>query len=253
MKKILQELKSRNATLYYFGMINLIAALICLVLSQVTTTEVLGINAYIKPTKFFVSGTIFAWTIAWVMSYLPSQKTVKPYSWFLVLVFTFEEVYILYKASIGRLSHFDISTPMNGMLFGLMGIVISILTLWTLYIGVLFFVRNFPSLSKPYLWGIRLGILLFVVFAFEGLLMGSMLSHTVGAVDGGEGLPITNWSKNNGDLRIAHFFGMHALQIVPFFGYYVAQKTWQTLVFAMMYLAWVSWTLWQALQGLPLF
>jgi hypothetical protein len=104
-----------------------------------------------------------------------------------------------------------------------------------------------------YVWGIRLGILLFVFFALEGGVMASTLKHTVGGNDNGNGLPLVNWNRMHGDLRIAHFFGMHSLQLLPLAGYYLAKTSKSIVIFSIVYAAIVIGLLIQALMGIPLF
>ena len=169
-----------------------------------------------------------------------------------VIVFTFESVLITWQAANARLSHFNISNVFYGVLFSLMGIAIVILTVWTGYMGYLFFRKKDWTLPMTYVLGIRLGILAFVIFAFEGGLMAAAMGHTVGAPDGGKGLPLVNWSRENGDLRIAHFLGMHTLQIFPLFGYYIAKSNKTIIAFAIIYVGLVSAVLVQALMGMPL-
>ncbi|GAB3503712.1 hypothetical protein GCM10027341_33250 [Spirosoma knui] len=252
MKSLLKTLRTGNTVLYWFGVICLIGAAICGILVLLTTQQVMGINAFIKPTKFFVSIWLFCWTMALYLPLLNRPRTATIYAWMVGLVLTFEMVVIVGQAALGKLSHFNISSIRDAILFSAMGIAITTFTLWTGYIGVLFFTLKTSAVPASYLWGIRLGILLFVVFAFEGGMMASRLAHTVGAPDGGAGLPVTNWSVRNGDLRVAHFFGMHALQLLPLYGYYLARRPRQVLIAACLYAAVVTGLLVQALSGRPL-
>ncbi|MBL7697486.1 MAG: hypothetical protein JNK79_04990 [Chitinophagaceae bacterium] len=248
----IHELNKRNPTLFWYGILNLFAALICIILIQTTTIEVNNINAFIKPLKFFISIAIFCFTVGWIFHYLQLPRKVRAYNIMAVIVFTFESFVITWQAANGRLSHFNTTTPLYGVLFSLMGIAIVVLTLWTGYFGVLFFRRKEWNIPMPYVWGIRLGILFFVVFALEGGVMARMLQHTVGGDDGGKGLPLVNWNREHGDLRIAHFLGMHTLQIFPLFGYFIAKSSRAVKIFAAVYAGLVSAVLIQALMGLPL-
>ncbi len=252
MIAFLDTLKERNYPLYWFGWFCFVAAIVCVVLMNTSSKQVLGINAWIKPFKFFLSSGIFTWSMAWIMVYLKEQGKVSVFNWVVIIVLAFEILYIAFQAYKGELSHFNVSNAFNGFMFSLMGIAISVLTIWTGYIGYLFFVNSFPELSDSYVWGIRLGILFFVIFAFECGMMAARLSHTVGAPDGGSGLPLMNWSTQHGDLRIAHFLGMHALQLLPLAGYYVLTSTRGILIFASIYFVVTSLLLIQALLGRPL-
>lgn len=246
------ELKRRNPSLYWYGILNFVAAIICLALIPITDVSVNNINAYIKPLKFFISIAIFVWTMGWILFYLDRPLKVRAYNVMAIIIFSYESFVITWQAANGRLSHFNISTPFYNILFQLMGIAITLLTLWTGYICYLFFRKKEWSLPISYVWGLRLGMLFFVVFALEGGIMGAILSHSIGGSDGDKGIPVVNWNRQHGDLRVAHFMGMHALQLLPLFGYYMSKQIKYVIAFSLAYFALVIAVLIEALMGLPL-
>ena len=133
-----------------------------------------------------------------------------------------------------------------------MGLIALLVTLYTAYIGLLFFTQSFPNLPSYYVWSIRLGILIFVIFSFEGGLMGSRMNHSVGAINDNSNWWILGWSKTVGDLRVSHFIGMHALQILPLLSFYIFKNTKATIVISIIYGLLAASTLVQALNGKPI-
>jgi NO-binding membrane sensor protein with MHYT domain len=134
----------------------------------------------------------------------------------------------------------------------MMALAATLVTLYTAYVGLLFFTNSFPELPNYYVWSIRLGIIIFVIFSFEGFAMGSRLSHSVGALNDNSNWFIVGWSKTVGDLRVAHFIGMHALQVLPLLSYYVFKNTKLTVGLSVVYGLLALLTLYQALNGKPL-
>lgn len=247
----IEILKFRNETLFYYGLICLVFTILFFVLSKTTTTEVFGINAYIKPFKFALSTFFYSWTMAWFLGYLPTFNT-SIFNWIIIITLGFEIFYIALQASKGETSHFNVSTPIKSFLYTMMALMATIATIATAYIAVLFFGNTVSELPNYYLWSIRLGLIIFVIFSFEGFVMGSKMTHTIGALDGSKGLSILNWSCTHGDLRIAHFIGMHALQIIPILSFYLLKNTKLTLLLGLFYFGLAIFTLIQALQGKPL-
>lgn len=173
------------------------------------------------------------------------------FNWGIIILLGFEIIYIAIQAARGQLSHFNLSSPFYATMYSLMAFAASAVTIWTAYVAWLFFKDSYPDLPDYYLWSIRLGLIIFVVFSFEGFVMGAALKHTIGGADGGPGLPILNWSTRFGDPRIAHFIGMHALQVLPLISFYVLKSTKLTIILALLYAALAIFTLVQALQGKP--
>jgi hypothetical protein len=251
MIDFLNQLKDRNEPLFYFGWVCLISALVFLVLAKTTTTQVYGVNAWFKPFKFAASTVTFAWAMAWYCHYLPNFN-IKMFNASVIILLGFEIVYIALQASRGQLSHYNMSTPFYSMMYSFMALAASLVTIYTAYVGFLFFKGTFPELPVHYLWAIRLGIVVFVIFSFQGFAMGSRLNHSVGALNDNSNLFILGWSKTVGDLRVAHFIGMHALQVLPLLSLYVLRNTKLTMLVSVLYGILALLSLIQAFKGKPL-
>jgi hypothetical protein len=124
---------------------------------------------------------------------------------------------IIMQAARGTTSHFNQSTQFDLTVFNIMGIMITVSTIaMMLFLWILR--RDTPTTRAGYLWGMRLGVGLFVVASWLGFVMVANSGHAVRDPPGA-GLPFVNWSVEMGDLRTAHFFGMHAMQALPLLGF----------------------------------
>ncbi len=246
------ELKRRNALLFWFGLFNLTVAIVCLILMPFEETQILGVNRWLKPFKFYSSVGIMVLTMGWLLYYLHHAKKIRTYSWLIVITMFFENGLIIAQAIRKTTSHFNATSALNGMVFSLMGMLIAIFTITVIFVCISFFRQKQFSILTPYVWGIRLGLLFFIIFSLEGGLMVGLLKHTIGGPDGGPGLPLVNWSSQYGDLRIAHFTGIHSLQVLPLFGNYFAKTKKQTIFFSVVYFLFASALFLQAMNGIPL-
>lgn len=246
-------------------LLNAVLLIISVVALFVDHRQILGIDAWIKPIKFELSIIVFLATITVLLHALgPMVGAHAQWSqqrrwldWGFGLSMIVEIAVIVLQSARGVRSHMNYSSPLNGMLFGLMGIFIIVNTVSAAWL-LLLWLRTDGGLETAVVWGIRLGLLVLLAGSIEGVRIVSNGGHTVGAADGGAGLPFLNWSTRHGDLRVAHFFAIHALQIFPLMGLALAMTRLRVplqvstlVVFVVVYCAAVWWLFAQAIRGAP--
>lgn len=254
---MIRELRHRDPLLFFTGCFMLLLLIVATLLSISDTRLIAGINPWIKPMKFMTSITIFLWTIAWFMPDTePKPRSRAIVRWTIASAMVIEIVMIGMQAWRGTTSHFNVATPFDAVVFLIMGVAIGVNTAAIMLFWWIIR-RDTPPGRAGYIWGIRLGVLLFLLASLEGALIITNNAHTVGAPDGGPGLPFVNWSTQYGDLRVAHFFGMHAMQALPLLGFFLDRTRTgaaRSVVFAVsiLWLAVTAGLLYLALQGRPL-
>jgi hypothetical protein len=176
------------------------------------------------------------------------------------------------QAARGLTSHFNAATPLDAILFAVMGLAILILFGSAIALTIALFRHRFAD--PAFGWALRLGMLLTVLGQATGGFMTAPTSaqleaarstgmkvsgaHTVGGPDGGPGLPLTGWSREHGDLRVPHFVGLHGVQLLPLSAWLLglagsaAWKRRAPFVAAAGYYALFAILLVQALGGHPL-
>lgn len=234
-----------------------------------------GVPAWLKPTKFAISSAIFSGAMGWLFAYLTVwPRLVKAAGWTIAAVLVIEVAIIDVQAARGTTSHFNAATTLDAVLFGIMGFCIALLWLASVVILVALFRQRFDN--PAWGWWLRMGMLVTVIGAGAGGLMvrptpsqaaalrtGQQVqavgAHTVGAPDGGPGLTGVGWSTQHGDLRVPHFFGLHAVQILPFLGWFLLRRqggrgrrgTATAIAVGSSYALLVTILGWQALRGQP--
>ena len=168
-----------------------------------------------------------------------------------------EVLYIALQSGRGVASHFNDTTALEEALFNLMGIGAVVLTTGSLVLGILIARSGGQGLSPAFRRASSPACITFAFGIGTGMAIATNGGHWVGGVasDAG-GLPIFGWARDGGDLRVAHFFGMHAMQVLPLFALAadrLAPRRASVLVagFALLYCAATIGVLAQAYAGRP--
>jgi hypothetical protein len=258
----LAELLERQRTLATYGL-TLLALAAASFLLQTIDPRLLesGVNIWVKPTKFLASIGIFALTAAWFFGYArPERRGSLPMRAAVGLILvggSFELAYIGWQAAQGLESHFNTGSLFHTIMYALMGLFAVLLVGSTLPMAWEIARRPAAGLRRDYVAAVVIGLVLtFLLGGGLGGYMSSQLGHSVGA-QGGH-VPLFGWNRSGGDLRIAHFLGIHAEQAMPILGMLIsgfAARTRRLLLGAgaATYAALTLAIFGQALAGRPLF
>jgi len=139
----------------------------------------------------------------------------------------------------------DIVDPLNGVF---------------VVVLLIFALQGKYDVSRSSQLGIAFGLFIFLAGSAVGGVMVAYGQSVVGVAPEGPGLPVVNWSTPGGDFRVAHFLGIHALQVLPIAGWLIhrlqvlSPRTKPTAVVAISaaYVLLMGFVFMQAMNGVPL-
>jgi hypothetical protein len=241
--------------------------------------EILGAPAWNKPMKFALSGAIYGGTFLWLMTFVQGRRR-----WVQIagavtgIALIGEQILINLQVIRGVPSHYNIASTFDGLVYTIMGAMIFALSAFNLLLAIFLIFQRLPDRSIA--WAIRFGVLA----AFAAMMVGNLMTgqvtteqraafaegvatmvgaHSVGVEMGGPGLPFLGWSTVGGDLRVAHFVGLHGMQALPLLALLllhpavrrrVRDEARARLMFVagVAYMAWTALLTWQAMRGQPI-
>jgi hypothetical protein len=258
------RMRQAAAPLHWIGLALLLMSIPTLALIQLDGRQLQGVSVWLKPFKFQLSTGVYLLTLALCMAWLPTAalrtKTARYVVWAAVMAGLFEVGYITWQGSQGLASHFNTATPFLATMYTLMGVGAVVLASASLALGVLIS-RSAYDLQPALKLAVVLGLVLTFLIGtgFGGYLSAQRAGHWVGgALSDSGGLPLFKWSRSGGDLRVAHFFGIHAMHFIPAFALALgwarvpqASAVRAVWIFALIFTSFCVWTFVQARNGMP--
>jgi len=235
-----------------------------LLLMQLDPRTLNGVDVWLKPWKFHVSVGLHLLTLAVVAAALPDtadhRRALRRLSVVAVACAVVELAYITWRAAHGEASHFNTGDAFAGLMYALMGLGAVLLTGCAGLLGL------WVARARDFAWGpvlqrgLALGLLSgWLLGSLTGAYVSAQTGHWVGGtLSDHQGLPVVGWSRDGGDLRVAHFFGLHAMHVIPLVAWGMARwlaprRALSAIVgFCAAYAAITLFTFVQALQGRPL-
>jgi hypothetical protein len=223
--------------------------------------EFQGVDIWLKPLKFEFALFVYFATLAVFALFLPSGTTRK--RWYRLftgavgIAAVLEIVWIGGAAALGAASHFN-QTMVGAILYSFAGIGATLIASATAVYAVQI-ARNAesglsPAMKESLVIGLALTLPLTLITAGT---MSQMGTHFIGgSMSDAGGVPLMGWSRDGGDLRVAHFFSTHAMHFIPAFGLVSATlfgpaNRLAVRLFALTFTAFVLFLFVQAVMGRP--
>lgn len=181
-----------------------------------------GENVWVKPIKFQVALAVYLATLAVFASLLPkdaaTQRRLGRIGLALTLATVAELLWIGGSAMFAVPSHYNTHPVMYGV-YLLMGGLATVLILGSLFMGLSFWRARDLALPEPLRLSLALGLILTFALTLPAAgTLSALPGHFIGTPVTGATLPVFGWSREVGDLRVAHFLATHALHVVPLIG-----------------------------------
>lgn len=173
-----------------------------------------GAPIWLKPMKFALSLAVLAWTTAYFAAWVDGsqRRTLAVLRWTVITAAGFEIAYIALQAGRGEASHYNVGDPFHGTMYTLMGIGAVLLTASQGWLAWLVAHHARPGMAPAYQLSVVIGLAMaFVLGTAAGAPLSALQAPPASA------LPLFGWSLF-GDLRPAHFVGLHAEQVLPVIG-----------------------------------
>jgi hypothetical protein len=200
---------------------------LALVVSMIIDDKILlGESVWVKPLKFSISIGLNGATFVWLLGRIDRSRLRTVAAWGAGIGLAAEQVLITMQAARGVRSHFNMDTDFDSTVFGLMGNFVGLVWLATLAMAIT--VTRRPIQDRILRRITIAGTWLVLLGASVGFLLVAAGKHSIGGIDGGPILPLVGWNRNIGDLRPAHFVGLHALQVLIVIAWVARRQNWST-------------------------
>ena len=249
---------------WFYATLGLVSLMLfCLLAGAIDERVINGISIWDKPFKFALSFAVYFPTLLIFARYLPDgylqTGTGRRVAVSISLIVALEMAYITIQAALGEASHFNYSTRFHTTMYQMMGIG----ALWTVAAPLLFawVIALKNAKTDPIVVSIVIGLgLTFALGGGFGVYLGAQTSHWVNAAaTDANGIWLFNWATDGGDLRVAHFFGLHAMQAVPLFALLLPQQLRKNIAcilvvtFSVIYASYSLHTFFHATHGQPFY